>query len=656
MTQTSLSPVVRHIRKLVGADAVRELSDTELLERFIADREERAFAALLRRHGPLVWSVCWQVLHHRQDAEDAFQATFLLLARQAASIRRTEAVPSWLYRVAYRVATKARVNMARQRFQERQVERGSRLSQPCHTVSPPEAEAAWRELQAVLNEELERLPEKYRAPFLMCCLDGKTGPEAARQLGWKLGTLTSRLTEARRLLQRRLARRGVMLSAVLAAATVARQGAAVASVALAEGTVKAALAFTGHATTAGLVSANAVALVEGMAPKLLVTKLKVATALLLAATVATGTGIATHQALAEKAAAPPSAAPKEVPKAVFAANDKAKPAETKQETKGSVVFGGRVLDPDGKPFAGAKLYLLNHASQGMRKKVLATSTSEGRFGFNVAEADVTLPAAIVDDPWNHVFVMAMAEGYGPAFKTVGKRQAAGDLTLQLAKDDVPIVGRILDLQGKPVAGVTVRVRGLYQAKQGDLAPFVEGLRTRKEGYAVHNDLLRGWYDLGNLYPTLTSDADGRFRLKNVGRERMVMLRIEGPSIETREVNVLTRPCETITVPEWKRNPEGGRLTYYGSTFNHAAPPSKPIVGVVRDKDTGKPIRGAIVQSYMIAGSNVSGRTDLTTVADMDGRYRLTGMPKGFGNPVRALPPDAQPYLPAVKNAATTPVL
>src|SRR5262249_56984917 len=93
MTQTSLSPVVRHIRKLAGADAVRELSDTELLERFVAVREERAFAALLRRHGPLVWSVCWQVLHHRQDAEDAFQATFLLLARQGGAAPPARAGP-----------------------------------------------------------------------------------------------------------------------------------------------------------------------------------------------------------------------------------------------------------------------------------------------------------------------------------------------------------------------------------------------------------------------------------------------------------------------------------------------------------------------------------------------------------------------------------
>src|SRR5207245_9607749 len=117
-------------------------------------------------------SIWHSVLHDRQDTQDAFQATFLLLARGASSIRKTEAIASWLYRVAHRVATKARQNMARRHFQERQGDQ--------RQVSPPEAEAAWRELQALLNEEIQRLPEKYRAPFIICCLDGKTGSEAAR--------------------------------------------------------------------------------------------------------------------------------------------------------------------------------------------------------------------------------------------------------------------------------------------------------------------------------------------------------------------------------------------------------------------------------------------------------------------------------------------
>src|SRR5262249_25572062 len=134
------------------------------------------------------------------------------------------------------------------------------------------------------------------------------------------------------------------------------------------------------------------------------------------------------------------------------------------------------------------------------KKMPATSGAAGQFHFQIPEAEVRLPAWLVDDPWNHVFVLAMADGYGPAFKAVGpltlrtpsgaeqenkgREKLAADMTLQLAKDDVPIQGRFIDLQGKPLAGLTVRMRGLYQPKQGDLTAFADALKTRKEGYAA----------------------------------------------------------------------------------------------------------------------------------------------------------------------------
>src|SRR5262249_51833051 len=181
-------------------------------------REETAFATLVERHGRLVLGVCRQVLRHEQDAEDAFQATFLVLARHAAAIHRSEAVGSWLYRVAYRIAVKAGVDMARQRAREREV--GNRL--PREAAS----EAGWRRLQEGLQEELGRLPEKVRGPFVLCCLDGRTGAEAAGLLGWKEGTVTGRLTRARKLLQDRLARRGIALTAVLTAAALSARGAA----------------------------------------------------------------------------------------------------------------------------------------------------------------------------------------------------------------------------------------------------------------------------------------------------------------------------------------------------------------------------------------------------------------------------------------------
>src|SRR5438105_5907470 len=207
MAQAQLGAVVRHLRRLANAAQTHDCSDAQLLQRFASAREEEAFATLVERHGRLVWSTCWQILRHEQDAEDAFQATFLVLARQAGSIRNAQTLPSWLYRVAYRTAMKARVDKSRRHAHERQA-----------TPMPHDkhgSELAWRELQAVLLEELQRLPEKYRAPFLLCCLEGKSKTEAAGQLGWKEGTVSGRLALARKQMQKRLAQRGVSLSAVL---------------------------------------------------------------------------------------------------------------------------------------------------------------------------------------------------------------------------------------------------------------------------------------------------------------------------------------------------------------------------------------------------------------------------------------------------------
>jgi RNA polymerase sigma factor (sigma-70 family) len=184
-----------------------EPTDRQLLERFVARRDEEAFAAVVRRHGPLVRGVCRRVLPRVQDAEDAFQATFLVLARKASSGGWQESVGSWLYEVAYRLAHKARAADLRRQARERPL-----VPVACPRQGP---DAASRELGAVIDEELARLPEKYQGPLLLCYLEGHTRDEAARQLGCPLGTLKHRLERGRALLRSRLARRGITLSAGL---------------------------------------------------------------------------------------------------------------------------------------------------------------------------------------------------------------------------------------------------------------------------------------------------------------------------------------------------------------------------------------------------------------------------------------------------------
>jgi RNA polymerase sigma factor (sigma-70 family) len=210
-----------------------DATDGELLERFAHHQDEPAFAALVRRHGPMVLGVCRRVLHDEHDADDAFQATFLVLARQAGCIRKAESVASWLYGVAYRIALRSRAQAARRRKVE-----GQAVAMAEHD---PQAELAWRELRRVLDEELHRLPAKYHAPLILCYLEGKTNTEAARELGWTKGTVSGRLARARDLLRERLSRRGLALDAGVVAVMLLQKAAVSVPPHLAAATVAGAL-------------------------------------------------------------------------------------------------------------------------------------------------------------------------------------------------------------------------------------------------------------------------------------------------------------------------------------------------------------------------------------------------------------------------------
>ncbi len=248
-------------------------TDRELLEQYVACRDEAAFEGLLRRHGPIVLGVCRRVLRNQADAEDAYQATFLVLVRKAAAIRSGN-VGSWLYGVAHNTALKALAMNRKRRTKEREAGSVSRT---------PTAEPGWCELRAVLDTELSRLPDKYRAPLVLCDLEGKTIKEAARQLGCPQGTAATRLARGRTLLARRLAKHGLIVSAGMVTATLAH-GSALARVtrALAHTTIQAATRFAasrGAATV--LISAKVAALTEGVLQAMFLNKLRSAICVLL---------------------------------------------------------------------------------------------------------------------------------------------------------------------------------------------------------------------------------------------------------------------------------------------------------------------------------------------------------------------------------------
>jgi RNA polymerase sigma factor (sigma-70 family) len=253
-----LSSFLRHFQRQVALRDAGEVTDRELLQRFAHSRDGDAFTALVRRYGPLVLGVCRRVLGQGPDAEDAFQATFLVLARKAGAIGQPERLGNWLYGVALRVARKARAEAARRRARQRQV-----ADMPTSRGDP---EADWEEVRQVLDDEVQRLPDKFRAPLVLCYLQGLTREEAAARLGWTAGAVKGMLERGRELLRSRLARRGVTLSAgPLAVMFIGNALSAAVPAVLSDSTVQAAVRFAaGKAGAAGCAAALAEGVLQAM--------------------------------------------------------------------------------------------------------------------------------------------------------------------------------------------------------------------------------------------------------------------------------------------------------------------------------------------------------------------------------------------------------
>ena len=281
MATTQLARVIHDLRTsaLLRDDA--GLSDEQLLNDYLVQREEVFLAALIRKHSRMVWGVCRRVLSNHHDAEDAFQATFLVLVRKAPCIASPHLLANWLYGVAHQTAIKARATAAKRRTREMQP-----VQMPERAIEPP----VWNELQPLLDQELSRLPDKYRSAIVLCELEGKTRREAAGQLGVPEGTLAARLARGRLMLAKRLSRCGLAISGG-ALSLALSQGLACAAVptSTVASTIKATSLFaSGSVASKALIPLKVIALAEGVMKAMIVTKAKMIAATLLLVLVGLG--------------------------------------------------------------------------------------------------------------------------------------------------------------------------------------------------------------------------------------------------------------------------------------------------------------------------------------------------------------------------------
>jgi RNA polymerase sigma factor (sigma-70 family) len=621
MDTAQQSTLLRHIHKLAAGARARQQTDRQLLDEFAARGDQAAFAGLVARHGPMVLRVCRRVLGHEQDAEDAFQATFLVLARHTRSIRLREAVAGWLHGVAYRTAMKAKRSAARRRNHEARL----RDLPPRQTPSP-----SWDDVQSVLDEEVGRLPEPFRAAFVLCVLQGKSGPEAATELGVKEGTMSSRLTRARKQLQQQLSRRGIQLSALLAALSLAEGGVkAAVPAALAHATICSGLLTAAGETAAGVIPPHVAALAAGVTRAMLLTKAKIATAAFVAVSLfATGAGVLTHHALAAKEPQPPVARKVEA----AAPQADAKPQAATNDDKDATTYAGRVLDPEGKPVAGAKLFVCERKGKSAAPQPAADR--DGRFRFALATTPASGPH----------YLFATANGLGLDWVALRPAEAAQELTLRLPTD-VPIRGKVVDLEGKPVAGAGVRLVELTTSASGNLDEFVKQWAADKEKtsfsstFRLLTEKVVWPHEVLRHLSATTTGPDGTFRLTGIGRDRGLMLGVRATGMADQYMRVVTRP-DFPAVPAAK----GREVALSGPEPTVVVAPSKPIMGTLRDAKTKQPLAGIRVLAYTTGRPIDWGWKPVETTTDAQGRYRLDGLAKNDRQIVTFDPGAGAPHL------------
>jgi RNA polymerase sigma factor (sigma-70 family) len=618
MRNGQLDDVLRHILGTVAARQTRDLPDRELLGRFVAGHDEVAFTAIVERHGGLVLGVCRRILRNEHDAEDACQATFLVLTRKAGSIRKGDSLASWLYRVAGRIARKLQAD----------AKRSSSDDVSSAEVAGPDTtgEISWREGLAVLDEELSRLPASYRSALILCYLEGRRQDEAARELGCSLGVLCGRLVRARECLRKRMVRRGVALPAALAGAVlVSTHGRAAVPSALAVRTVRAAIALLSGQALARVVPAKVATLSEGALTTMFFSRVKIVAAFLLlsAGLLAAGTGALTATGKGEKET-PPAAehgpGVKDAKESDRTADDKRSPDE---QTVRCVV-----RDKAGKPVADAHVYWMSattvatvtsikalpKAQCGYIKRVVAEGKTDAKGNCGLRGRPTGTEGR---DSWS---LAAVAPGCGLSGKTrfdlpgkVTDDQAPLTITLH---PEVKIKGQLVTPGGAPAPGVRVRLNSIsFDGGDGVAVDLTSSFRIKD------SDL--------PYWPVAVTDAQGRFTLDGLSEDADASLSLIHDEFELQDILVSTKPKASDGVKRLK--PE----------FKHTLAPGRTLQGVVTAADTGKPLPGVFLDIQADAPNGLffgEARTD------EQGRYRMPG-PAGLSNyQVGAYPPPDSGYL------------
>jgi RNA polymerase sigma factor (sigma-70 family) len=593
MAMLASRSLVRQVGSLFDGHSVAGLSDRQLLDRFTAQQgalAEAAFAALVVRHGPMVLGLCRQLLGDRHHAEDAFQVVFLVLAQKARSIRDPDLLGNWIYGVALRTSRCARNRLALCCKNE---EAGSMLRVSSSTLVPSAERSVLEGEQAeLLHEEIERLPRAFRLPVVLCYLEGLTVHEAARRLGCSHGTVRSRMARAREKLRRALTRRGFVLPATAVAAALAPCSASASvSAHLCDLTTRAAIEFATGNAAAPLATAIAREVLRSMvANKLRLTLLFV---LLLGVGATSALCLAQSRARNDEPKGPKLAARS---RAADNPNDRVPPA-------GKMFVVGRVLDPDGKEMSGVPIEILGRPKEALlrakpdreRHRVLGRGVSDDNGRFRL-ESERTRA-----ERYFEVYALASAPGFGLGWAQLNADAGEPAAELRLQREQV-VRGKLFDVNGRPVPAVEVRVRSVGRpSKVGTFDGVNLGVAPQPHG-------LRNWP------PPVTTDDDGRFTLKGIGRDLSVVLAVHDDRFAAQSMRIQTD------------NPGASK------ELSVALQPATIVEGLAVGSDTGQPIADVGIEL-----SGVRVRTN------KQGRY-LANVPPVAGYRLEAFPPEGQPYL------------